>query len=138
MEEKGSVKKEGRGSTPSSFEEYFEKYQPLLKKICKDFWERYCYRIDSWNDLYQTIQYLFIYAYNIWQPEKGSFEAHLERVLKYKLKSMLSGEYAPWSRCSPFTFLKDRRIQLYLVEEEFIEQSLYNCQNMKDPELVVN
>ncbi len=122
MEKAGSLNR--REGHPSCFEEYFEKYQPLLKKICKEFWEKYCYRIDSWNDLYQTIQYLFIYAYDIWQPEKGSFEAHLQRVIRYKLKSMLKGEYAPLSKQSPFTFLKDRKIQLYLLEEDELEHYL--------------
>lgn len=123
MEKRGSVKE--RRDHPSSFEEYFEKYQPLLKKICKEFWKKYCYKIDSWNDLYQTIQYLFIYAYNIWQPEKGSFEGYLEKVVRYKLRSMLNGEYAPWSSNSPFTFLKDRKIQLHFMEEDILEQ--YIC-----------
>lgn len=123
MEKAGSVRT--RRGHPSSFEEYFEKYQPLLKKICKEFWKKYCYRIDSWNDLYQTIQYLFIYAYNIWQPEKGSFEGYLERVIRYKLRSMLNGEYAPWSSKSPFTFLKDRKVQLYFMEEDLLEEYSY-------------
>lgn len=137
MEEKGGVKQERR-ENPSSFEEYFERYQPLLKRICKEFYKKYSYRIDSWNDLYQTIQYLFIYAYNIWQPGKGSFEAHLERVVNYKLRSMLGGEYAPWSKCYPFTFLKDRKIQLYLVEEEFLENCLYKVDKPRAVDLLMN
>lgn len=135
MEAKSSIKKRRRDN-PSSFEEYFEQFQPLLKKICKEFWSKYCYRIDSWNDLYQTIQYLFIYAYNTWQPEKGSFEFHLKEVVKYKLKSMLNGEYAPWSKYSPFTFLKDRKVELCLVEEEFFERYQQLSQDSED--LVIN
>ncbi|WP_171816315.1 hypothetical protein [Thermotoga profunda] len=123
MEKRGGMKR--RRGQPSSFEEYFEKFQPFLKKICTEYWNKYCYRIDSWNDLYQTIQYLFIYVYNTWQPEKGSFELYLETVMRYKLKSMLNGEYAPWSSESPFTFLKDRKIQLYLVEDEILDQYSY-------------
>jgi len=43
-------------------------------------------------------------------------------VIRYKLRSMLNGEYAPWSSKSPFTFLKDRKVELYLLEQDILEQ----------------
>lgn len=128
MEKTGSV----RRARPSSLcEQLFEQYNPLLKNISKEYWQKHRSKIDSYEDLYQTVCYLFVYAYHTWQPEKGSFVGHLKRVLALKLKSMLNGEYAPWCGDRPFTFLRERkgkedRVETILLEEEFFD--IYMCE----------
>ncbi|MGJ8454502.1 sigma factor [Pseudothermotoga sp. U03pept] len=111
-------------------EELFKQYNPILKSVCKEFWNKHFPKIDSYQDLYQTACYLFIYAYHTWQPEKGNFASHLKRVLSFKLKSMLKGEYAPWHDGKPFTFLKDvvrksGNCETNLLEDEFFD--MYIC-----------
>ena len=46
-----------------------------------------------------------LYAIQLYNPEKGSLESHIKRVVNLKLKSMLAGEMAPRSGEYPFTFL---------------------------------
>lgn len=71
-------------------------------------------KIISYEDLFQTTCYLFLYAYELWDPERGKFGPHLKNVLEYKLKAMIKGEKAPRSKEYPFTFLKSK----YLLKEE--------------------
>jgi len=99
---------EMRRDRPSScIEDLFEKYRPLIYSICSSIWGKQAYRITSYDDLFQTACYIFVYAYHTWIPERGKFGSHLKRVLKYKLMNMLKGSAPPWSRGYPFTFLSD-------------------------------
>ncbi|MEJ5228519.1 MAG: sigma factor [Pseudothermotoga sp.] len=128
MEETGSMR---RGFPSSLCEQLFQQYSPLLKSVCKEYWRKYYPRIDSYEDLYQSVCYLFMYAYHIWQPEKGPFGSHLKRVLNFKLKAMLKGEYAPWHGDRPFNFLKYRkseeeRYETILLDEDFFDT--YVCE----------
>ena len=86
----------------------FKQYTPLMKSMAGKFWKKYRDIIISYDDLYQTVCYLFLYAYELWDPKRGKFGPHLKNVLEYKLKSMIRGEKAPRSREYPFSFLKSR------------------------------
>jgi len=94
--------------------ELFRKYVPLIKSTASRFWRKHKSKITSYEDLYQTICYLFLYAYELWDPGRGKFGPHLKNVLEYKLKSMMKGEKAPRSKEYPFSFLKSR----YVLKEE--------------------
>ena len=87
-------------------EELFMRYQPLIRSIVSRYWRIYKDRIQSYQDLYQTASYLFLYALEIFKPEKGDLGSHIKRVISLKLNSMLRGEMAPRSSDRPFTFLR--------------------------------
>ena len=95
-------------------DELFMKYIPLIRSTASRFWKKYKKKIMSYEDLYQTICYLFLYAYELWDPERGKFGPHLKNVLEYKLKAMMKGEKAPRSKEYPFSFLKPK----YTLKEE--------------------
>ncbi len=77
-----------------------------MKNLAAKTYRKYHYKITSYEDLYQTLAYLLLYSIDIYDPCRGSLPAHIKRTVNYKLKSMLSGEYAPRSGKTPFTFLR--------------------------------
>ncbi len=79
--------------------------EPFLKKLAAETYSRHGWRIQSYEDLYQTLVYLVMYAVDIYKPSKGDLIPHVINVVRLKLRSMLAGEYAPRSRDYPFTFL---------------------------------
>ncbi len=107
-----------REQSPSSLQEALECFSPFLYKLAKDTWDRYRYKIISYQDLLQSIYYLFIYAYLTYDPEKGTFKAYMTTVVKQKLKNMLDGANPPWCKENPFTFLSCRKIEYVLCEDE--------------------
>lgn len=88
------------------YERIYREYEPFLKSLAARTYRKYGYKITSYNDLYQTLIYLLFYSIDIYDPRRGSLPAHIKRTVNFKLRSMLSGEYAPKSRGKPFTFLK--------------------------------
>ncbi len=70
-------------------------YESLARKIAWRFWKRY--RVDSWEDLYQTIWYLLLHG-------KGKCEEkYLPNYVTMKLKSHLTrGEKLPGTLDLPF------------------------------------
>jgi uncharacterized membrane protein YesL len=80
-------------------------FEPFIKKIASETYKKNWWRIQSYEDLYQTIVYLLLYALEIYNEEKGPLANHIKTVITLKLKSMLSGEHAPRSKGYPFTFL---------------------------------
>ncbi len=62
--------------------------------------------VQSFEDIYQTSCYLFLYALENYDPDKGPLAPHIKRTIKYKLRAMLKGERAPRSGEYPFTFLR--------------------------------
>ncbi len=117
-----------RESAPSSLKEAIEKFSPFLFKLAKDTWEKYSYKILSYEDLIQTIYYLFIYAYKLYDPSKGTFKAYMKTIVTQKLNNMLSGSNPPWCRETPFTFLINRKIEYILCEDDEILDYVYQNQ----------
>ena len=90
----------------------YQKYTPLLRSISSRYWRHYRESIQSYQDLYQTVCYLFLYALDIYKPEKGKLGPHLKRTITLKLNSMLKGERAPRSKDYPFTFLRHTVVEI--------------------------
>ncbi|AEH51656.1 sigma factor [Pseudothermotoga thermarum] len=111
---------------PQTLEEAFEKFSPFLFKLAKTTWQKHRHRITSYDDLIQSIRYLFIYAYKMHDPAKGPFKAYMKTIVTQKLKHMLAGGNPPWCKESPFTFLKQRKIDCIYLEDEDVLDSL--CQ----------
>ena len=86
-------------------EELYSRFKPLLKKTAQRFYIFHRSKITSYEDLYQTICYLFLYAIRSYNPEKGRLAPHIKRTVNLKLRSMLRGEKAPLSGKYPFSFL---------------------------------
>ena len=74
-------------------------------KTARSFYKRYRHNITTYDDLYQTVCYLFLYALKIYKKEKGPLGPHIKRTIELKLRSMLRGEKAPLSGNYPFSFL---------------------------------
>ncbi len=94
------------GLDSERYERVYRKFEPFLRSLAAKTYRKYRYKITSYDDLYQTLVYLLFYSIDIYDPSRGSLPAHIKRTVNYKLKSMLSGEYAPKSKESPFTFLR--------------------------------
>ncbi len=77
-----------------------------MRSISGRYYRAYWYKIQSYEDLYQTVWYLFLYALDIHDPAKGNLASHLKRTIEYKLNAMMRGERAPKSGEYPFTFLR--------------------------------
>ena len=88
------------------YEKLYERFEPFLKSVAAKTYRKNGWKVQSYEDLYQSVVYLFLYALKIYNPEKGELEPHVKRVVNLKLKSMLAGERAPWSGEYPFTFLR--------------------------------
>lgn len=88
------------------YERVYREFEPFLRSLASRTYRKYGYKITSYEDLYQTLVYLLMYSIDIYDPQRSSLPAHIKRTVNYKLKSMLSGEYAPRSRENPFTFLR--------------------------------
>ena len=85
--------------------ELLRRVEPFLRKLAADTYRRHRWRIQSYEDLYQTLVYLALYAMELHNPSKGPLIPYIITVVRLKLRSMLAGEYAPRSRDYPFTFL---------------------------------
>ena len=80
----------------------FERFEPLLKKLARRY-SKYGDLIDSYDDLYQTIAYLFMYSLKIYDPRRGKLSSHIKATITRKLNSMIfSREPAPLSSSAPF------------------------------------
>ena len=86
-------------------EKLYKRFEPLLRKTAKKFYSVYKSRITSYEDLYQTICYLFLYALKNYDPDRGKLAPHIKRTINLKLRSMIRGEKAPLSSDYPFSFL---------------------------------
>ncbi|MFN3283594.1 MAG: sigma factor [Pseudothermotoga sp.] len=109
-----------RENAPSSLKEAIEKFSPFLYKLAKDTWDRYSYKIVSYEDLLQSIYYLFIYSYKTYDPNRGNFKAYMKTVVTQKLNNMLDGSNPPWCKERPFSFLTHRKFEYTLCEDEDI------------------
>ena len=94
--------------TGRDVEKLYKRFEPLLKKTARSFYRIHRSKITSYEDLYQTICYLFLYALKNYDSEKGNLAPHIKRTIDFKLRSMLRGEKAPLSGTYPFSFLSKK------------------------------
>ncbi|PLV59339.1 hypothetical protein [Thermotoga sp. KOL6] len=104
-----SLKK--RSDEELSMGELFEKYHDEILKKTFHFFKKYKYKLLSFEDLYQTICYLFCYACKTWKKEKGNFIAHFKCTVDRKMNDIIAGRNAPWCKNTPFKILKSEYLQ---------------------------
>ncbi|PLV56759.1 sigma factor [Thermotoga sp. SG1] len=89
-----------------SLESLFQKHESDLQKKAKYFFRKYDYKILSFEDLYQTICYLFCYAYRTWNKDRGEFEPYFKCIINRKMNDIIAGKTPPHCCDLPFSILK--------------------------------
>ena len=95
-----------------SREELILSFEPLVKATAGRTYRKLSWMITSYEDLYQTVWYLVLYAFETYDPARGKLAPHVKATVDRKLHSMLNGEKAPRSSGYPFTFLRQKEVLL--------------------------
>jgi hypothetical protein len=104
----------------------FQKYEPDLKKKAGHFFKKFGYKFISYEDLYQTICYLFCYAHKLWDKDKGEFEPYFRCIVNRKMNDIVAGKTPPRCCDYPFNVLKPEYLKEPCYPEDLDDEKIEN------------